>query len=213
MANNCFVAISGNIGVGKTTWTKYLSRHFGCVPHFEKVIENPYIEDFYHQMDRWGFHSQIFFLTQRLKIHLEIQQSRQACIQDRTIYEDCEIFARNLFDSGTMSERDFNCYYDFYETVIKFLRYPDVLLYLRSSIDGLISRIKMRGRGYEAEIPIEYLKQLNQSYDRWVQRMEQYTKIVIIDTEKVDILQQNTAFQKTLSKLGALLKLPDVHDC
>ena len=186
MRTNYFFALAGNIGVGKTTWTRLLSEKLNWRPYYEKVKENPYLPDFYLDMQRWSFHSQIFFLTQRFKAHHEIQLSKTTCIQDRTIYEDGEVFAWNLFINKIMPEKDYLNYKDLYETIISSLRYPDLIIYLKASIWTLISRIRSRGRDYERVINKEYLAQLNQAYDSWVTRHSRQHRVLIVNTDNLD---------------------------
>ena len=202
MRKNYFFALAGNIGVGKTTWTKLLSEQFNWRPYYEKVVENPYLADFYQDMKQWSFHSQIFFLTQRFKAHLEIQESTSTCIQDRSIFEDGEIFATNLYDKKIMSEKDYLNYNDLYETVLCSLRYPDLIIYLRASIWTLISRIRKRGRDYEREIDKEYLAQLNLAYEAWVKRYSRNHRILIVNTDNLDIEKDGTRINEIIREIG-----------
>lgn len=202
MGKNYFFALAGNIGVGKTTWTCLLSEKFDWRPYYEKVVENPYLADFYHDMERWSFHSQIFFLTQRFKAHLEIQRISSTCIQDRTIFEDGEIFARNLYKNSVMSEKDYQNYKDLYETVIGSLRYPDLIIYLRASIWTLISRIRKRGRDYERAIDKEYLAQLNQGYEAWIERYAQHHRVLVVDTDDLDIEKDTSRLNEIIKQIG-----------
>lgn len=165
---NRFIAVAGNIGVGKSTLVELLCQHLGWTPFFEPVTQNPYLSDFYKNMLAWGFHSQVFFLTHRLKIHHQVVQFNGSAIQDRSIYEDAEIFAKNLFLQGTLNDRDFDTYQNLYHILTEFLPPPDLVIYLRASIDTLIHRINMRGRDYEKSIAPEYLTQLNQLYEGWI---------------------------------------------
>ncbi len=185
--DNIFVAIAGNIGVGKTTLTGLLHRRFQWRPFFETVAENPYLADFYDDMQRWAFHSQIFFLTQRLKMHLELQEWAGVCVQDRTIYEDAEIFAQNLFESGCMTGRDFQSYQDLYQTLAGSLKRPDLVVYLKASPWTLVSRIRKRGREYERDIDREYLLKLNLAYNRWVKRIAEKWSVLVVDTDDYDM--------------------------
>jgi deoxyadenosine/deoxycytidine kinase len=163
-----FIAIAGNIGVGKSSLVNLLSKELDWSPVYEPVNENPYLSDFYQNMEKWGFHSQIFFLTHRIEIHQDIIIQTNSVIQDRSIYEDAEIFARNLFNQGYLSNRDFKTYYDLYQSVSNFLSPPDLLIYLQASVPTLQKRINQRNRSYEMEIATEYLDQLNQLYDQWI---------------------------------------------
>jgi deoxyadenosine/deoxycytidine kinase len=163
-----FIAIAGNIGVGKSTLVKMLCQRLGWQPFFEPVAENPYLADFYRDMHAWGFHSQIFFLTHRLHIHADLMHTSGSVIQDRSIYEDAEIFAQNLYRQGTLSERDYNTYRALYLTLSDFLPPPDLVIYLRASVPTLVKRIALRDRDYERTIGAPYLAQLNELYENWI---------------------------------------------
>lgn len=165
-----YVAIAGNIGVGKTTLTRMLSEKFDWKAYYEKVIDNPYLSDFYGDMKRWSFHLQVFFLSHRFKSQKEITNWPDSCIQDRSIYEDVEIFAYTLHQQGNMSERDYQNYQDLFAIMVEHLRKPDLILYLKADIDHLLAHIKKRGREYEQTIDPVYLKQLNDAYDAWIER-------------------------------------------
>ncbi len=204
-----FVAIAGNIGVGKTTLTNILIARLGWQGFLEKEVANPYLADFYGDMKRWSFHSQLFFLKERMKDHIQIQRSAQPCVQDRTIYEDAEIFARNLFERGMMEARDFACYTDIYEAIAAALRPPDVIVYLRASIWTLISRIRHRGRDFEQNIDKEYLAQLNFAYDRWARRMAQQHRVMIVETDALDVPGDTAALEKMVAEVcGFIEKAP-----
>ncbi len=163
-----FVAIAGNIGVGKSTLTALLRDQLNWEPFFEAVNDNPYLSDFYEDMRRWSFHSQIYFLSRRLNHHWQLLQRTNSVIQDRTVYEDAEIFARNLYQQGMMEERDYLSYRGLYKTVIGVLPPPDLIVYLRASVPTLQARIRHRGRPYEQSIEDAYLKQLNELYEEWI---------------------------------------------
>jgi len=163
-----FVAIAGNIGVGKSTLTALLSEQLNWEPFFEAVSDNPYLADFYEDMQRWSFHSQIYFLSRRLRHHWQLLQRPNSVVQDRTVYEDAEIFARNLHQQGLMSERDYRSYCELYEVVITVLHPPDLIVYLRASVPTLQERIRRRGRSYERDIATAYLEQLNELYEEWI---------------------------------------------
>jgi deoxyadenosine/deoxycytidine kinase len=163
-----FVAIAGNIGVGKSTLTALLRERLNWEPFFEAVNDNPYLADFYEDMQRWSFHSQIYFLSRRLRHHWQLLQRASSVIQDRTVYEDAEIFARNLYRQGLMEERDYHSYRELYEVVITVLPPPDLIVYLRASVPTLQERIRRRGRPYEQDIATSYLEQLNELYEEWI---------------------------------------------
>jgi deoxyadenosine/deoxycytidine kinase len=163
-----FVAVAGNIGVGKSTLVTLLCNQLGWQPFYEPVGENPYLADFYADMKAWAFHSQIFFLTQRLRAHRQLSEHPTSVIQDRTVYEDAEIFAKNLFMQGFISQRDYGAYNELYNVLKEFLPPPDLVVYLRADVGALMSRIAQRGRDYERIISRDYLNQLNMLYDEWV---------------------------------------------
>lgn len=163
-----FVAVAGNIGVGKSTLVRMLCAKLGWEPFYEPVTENPYLADFYRNMNEWAFHSQVFFLTHRLKAHDELARYPSSVIQDRSVYEDAEIFAQNLYLQGHIQERDYNTYRDLYETMLRFLPPPDLVIYLRASVSTLMGRISNRGRDYERTISADYLHGLNNLYETWI---------------------------------------------
>lgn len=163
-----FVAVAGNIGVGKSTLVTMLCDRLGWKPFYEPVAENPYLADFYRDMRGWSFHSQIFFLTRRLHAHRQLIDHPTSVIQDRSVYEDAEIFACNLYRQGLMDERDFRSYHELYEVLTEFLPPPDLVVYLRASEVTLLNRINKRGRDYERQISSEYLSQLNELYEGWI---------------------------------------------
>lgn len=163
-----FIAVAGNIGVGKSTLVKLLSENLQWQPFFEPVAENPYLADFYADMQAWGFHSQIYFLMRRLRIHRKLMRESGSVIQDRSVYEDAEIFAHNLFLQDAISERDYATYQELYQVLVEFLPPPDLIIYLRASVSTLLDRISMRDRSYERSISAAYLADLNDLYERWV---------------------------------------------
>jgi deoxyadenosine/deoxycytidine kinase len=163
-----FVAVAGNIGVGKSTLVERLAAGLGWQPFYEPVGENPYLADFYQDMSTWGFHSQIFFLTRRLRLHRALTEQPSSAIQDRTVYEDAEVFAANLHLQGHISDRDFQTYRELYQVLTSFLPAPDLVVYLKASVPTLQQRISSRGRDYERDIPEPYLERLNQLYNAWI---------------------------------------------
>jgi deoxyadenosine/deoxycytidine kinase len=163
-----FIAVAGNIGVGKSTLVGMLSQRLNWEPFFEPVSENPYLADFYQDMSAWSFHSQVFFLTHRLQIHHALVRFPNSAIQDRSVYEDAEVFAQNLFLQGHLSERDWKTYRSLYQTLAEFLPPPDLVIYLRASVPTLVARIQKRGRDYERTITTEYLQRLNGLYENWI---------------------------------------------
>ena len=179
------IAVAGNIGAGKTTLTELLSKHYRWIPHFEDVDHNPYLNDFYEDMPRWSFNLQVFFLNNRLKQLLEIQKGTETVIQDRTIYEDANIFAPNLHDMGLMTKRDFDNYFTFFETVKSMINPPDLLIYLNASVPTLVAQIQKRGREYEENIRLDYLKKLNEFYNKWIGTYKEGPLLIInADTNK-----------------------------
>lgn len=174
-----FVAVAGNIGVGKSTLVGLLCSRLGWQPFYEPVSENPYLEDFYSDMRAWAFHSQIFFLTNRLRAHRQLLDHPTSVIQDRTVYEDAEIFARNLHLQELISHRDFNAYWDLYQVLTDFLPPPDLVVYLRASVPTLMARIQRRGRDYERQISPQYLEQINALYESWISRFSLCPSLIV----------------------------------
>lgn len=204
-----FIAIAGNIGTGKTTLTNMLSRRFGWQAHFEAVTDNPYLADFYSDMTRWSFPLQIYFLNNRFKAHQAITQSTNSAIQDRSIYEDANIFARNLYEQGQMEERDYRNYLELYQVMCGFLNPPDLIVYLKKSLPKLQERIALRGRSYEKDIPVDYLSNLNRYYDDW---MLNYTmgKKLIVESNDLDFLHNASHFESLTSRILAELPQRDL---
>ena len=197
------VAIAGNIGSGKTTLTKMLAAHYGWTPKFEPVDFNPYLADYYEDMERWSFNLQIYFLNKRFKDILDITKSDKVIIQDRTIYEDARIFARNLHDMGLMSTRDFENYTDLFDLMMSLVGYPDLLIYLRSSIPNLIAQIQKRGREYEKSIRIDYLTGLNEKYEEWISN---YTgNLLVVDADNIKFGNRPEDFELITNMIDAKL--------
>ncbi|MHC5308833.1 deoxynucleoside kinase [Myroides sp. LJL116] len=199
------IAIAGNIGAGKTTLTKILADHYQWEPHFEDVVDNPYLDDFYHHMDRWSFNLQVYFLNSRFRQVLQIRESGKHIIQDRTIYEDAHIFAPNLHAMGLMSQRDYENYSSLFELMQGLVNGPDLLIYLRSSVPNLVDQIRQRGRDYENSISAEYLSKLNERYEQWIKGYNK-GKLLIIDVDNLDFVGKPDDLQDVLKKVDLLLE-------
>ena len=197
------IAIAGNIGSGKTTLTKMLAQHYGWTPKYESVDFNPYLSDFYQDMERWSFNLQIYFLNKRFKDVVDIAKTDDIIIQDRTIYEDACIFAPNLHDMGLMSSRDFENYKDLFDLMMSLVGNPDLLIYLKSSIPNLISQIQKRGRDYEQSISIEYLSGLNDKYDNWIKDYK--GNLLVIDADHIKFGNNPEDFEKVTDMIDAQL--------
>ncbi len=197
------IAIAGNIGSGKTTLTSLLSNHYGWDAHYEEVDDNPYLADFYEDMQRWAFNLQVYFLNSRFSQVNEIRKMGKTVVQDRTIYEDAYIFAPNLYDMGLMSKRDFDNYAGLFELMSSLVQAPDLLIYLRASVPKLVEQIQSRGREYENNIRLDYLKRLNERYEAWV---EQYSKgkLLIVNVDEYN-------FIKNKSDLSSIIDKVDTH--
>jgi deoxyadenosine/deoxycytidine kinase len=192
-----YIALAGNIGAGKSSLTGLLSKHFGWEAYYESVEDNPYLADFYEDMRRWSFNLQIYFLSARFRNQKHMLGERSSFIQDRTIYEDVEIFARNLYEMGLMSERDYMNYRDLFQEMSDYLRPPDLLIYLRAKVPTLVSQIQQRGRDYENSIRIDYLERLNGLYEAWIDR---YThEKLIIETDELDFVNNKEDLGKVIS--------------
>jgi deoxyadenosine/deoxycytidine kinase len=198
------IAVAGNIGSGKTTLTELLAKHFKWEAHFEDVEENPYLHDFYEDMQRWSFNLQIYFLNTRFNHILEIHKKGTTVIQDRTIYEDAYIFAPNLHSMGLMSTRDFENYYTLFSLMSSLIRPPDLLIYLRASVPALVHHIQKRGRKYEAGIRLDYLKRLNERYEAWI---ESYNlgKMLVIDVDHNQFTESKEELSKVIDRVDAEL--------
>ena len=198
------VAVAGNIGAGKTTLTEMLSKHYRWIPQFEDVDHNPYLTDFYDDMPRWSFNLQIYFLHGRLNQILDIQRGTETIIQDRTIYEDANIFAPNLHEMGLMSKRDFDNYYGFFSTIKTMVQPPDLLIYLKASVPTLVSQIQKRGREYEENIRLDYLKKLNEYYNKWIEVYKE-GPLLIIDCDKNKFGENEEDLGEIISKVDGML--------
>lgn len=196
------IAIAGNIGAGKTTLTTLLAKHYGWTPNYETVDDNPYLNDFYNDMQRWSFNLQIFFLNSRFKQVVDLRKSGETVIQDRTIYEDAEIFAPNLHDMGLMPTRDFENYKALFNLMSELIQPPDLLIYLRASVPTLVNQIQKRGRDYEESIRLDYLKMLNERYELWISK---YTasKLLVINVDDLSFHENVEDLSKIIDKIDA----------
>ncbi len=197
------IAIAGNIGSGKTTLTKMLAKRYGWTPRFEPVDNNPYLDDFYHDMSRWSFNLQVYFLNKRFKEVVEISKSKEAIIQDRTIFEDAKIFAPNLHDQGYMSDRDFENYSDLFDLMMSLVKLPQLMIYIRSSIPTLVKHIEKRGRSFEKSIRIDYLTGLQQRYEEWIKDYK--GELIVIDGDKLSFEDTPEDFRKVTDLIDASL--------
>tara|TARA_B100001996_G_scaffold149154_1_gene113511 strand:- start:89 stop:703 length:615 start_codon:yes stop_codon:yes gene_type:complete len=198
------VAVAGNIGSGKTSLTKLLSKHYKLEAHYEDVSENPYLNDFYDHMERWSFNLQIYFLNSRFRQLLTFKGNKKNFIQDRTIYEDAYIFAPNLNSMGLMNKTDYNNYKNLFELIESLIKGPDLLIYLRSGIPNLVNKIHKRGRDYENSISIDYLSRLNERYEAWISTYDK-SKLIVIDVDEIDFVEKKKDLKIVLEKLDPIL--------
>ena len=197
------IAIAGNIGCGKTTLTKLLAEHYGWEPRFESVSDNPYLSDFYADMERWSFNLQIYFLNRRFKEVVEISKTDDIIVQDRTIFEDARIFAPNLHDQGLMSDRDFNNYNDLFDLMMSLVKLPDLMIYIRSSISTLVGQIQKRGREYEQTMRLDYLQGLERRYEEWIKGYKR--QLMIIDGDNCKFGENPEHFNQVTQRIDSLL--------
>lgn len=196
------IAVGGNIGSGKTTLTELLSKHYGWKPHYEDIDDNPYLNDFYEDMQRWSFNLQIFFLNTRFTQILDFRKSGKTVIQDRTIYEDAYIFAPNLHSMGLMSTRDFENYFTLFNLMSSLIQPPDLLIYLRATVPTLVRQIQKRGRKFEENIRLDYLKRLNERYEAWIQSYN-LGRILIVDVDQYDFSENQENLSIVIDKVNA----------
>ena len=196
------IAIAGNIGAGKTTLTQLLAKHYKWEAQLEDVVDNPYLDDFYNKMERWSFNLQVYFLNSRFRQVLQIRKSGKDIIQDRTIYEDANIFAPNLHAMGLMTNRDFDNYSSLFNLMESLVEAPDLLIYLRSSIPNLVSQIHKRGRDYENSISIDYLSRLNERYEAWIHGYKK-GRLLVIDVDDLDFVENKEDLGGIISKIDA----------
>jgi deoxyadenosine/deoxycytidine kinase len=197
-SNTLFVAVAGNIGAGKSSLTKLLGERFHWKPYYESVDDNPYLSDFYADMHRWSFHLQIYFLANRFKCHKLIVESSESVIQDRSIYEDAEIFAHNLYDIGKMEKRDYENYVSLFHVMMEYLKPPDLMIYLKASVDTLLRQISRRGRSFEQGIQRDYLEQLNRLYTSWIDNYK-LGPLLVIPSDNLDFVNKNNDLQHVIS--------------
>ena len=201
MSNNkIFISVAGNIGSGKSSLTRLLADKFKWLPYYESVADNPYLSDFYADMSRWSFNLQIYFLSHRFKTHKELSERPGSVIQDRSIYEDVEIFAKNLHKLGKMSDRDYTTYSNLFFDMTSYLKPPDVMVYLQASIPTLVNQIKVRGRDFEKDIDIKYLEELNDSYDEWIKNYR-LGKVIIVNKDNLDFVHSHNDFHYIIDKI------------
>ena len=200
-----FIAVAGNIGAGKSSLTHLLSLRYGWKPFFESVEDNPYLNDFYADMKRWSFNLQVYFLSNRFRSHKAITEGPESVILDRVIYEDAEIFARNLYEIGNMEQRDYENYVALYEVMTEYLRPPDLLIYLRANVETLVKQISLRGRDFEQSIKQEYLEQLNRHYESWMKRYKQ-GPLLIVESDELDFVNKQEDLEKLVGMIEKKLR-------
>ena len=203
--NKKFIAIGGNIGIGKSTLTKKLAEHYGLQPYLEPVTENPYLKDFYRDMKKWAWHSQMFFLGKRLQDHYNLVRDKHSVVQDRSLYENAEIFAKNLYRQGFIAKREWNVYQDVYKTVIQILPAPDLIIYLKASVDKIMQRIQSRGRDFEKNISKDYVSNLNELYDEWMGNFK-LSQVIVINYDDLDLKNNTIDFEAFLEVVNEYLK-------
>ena len=199
-----FISVAGNIGSGKSSLTKMIAKEFGWKPYFESVQNNPYLPDFYKDMKRWSFQLQVFFLSHRFNAHKKIINSKKSVIQDRSIYEDVEIFARNLYLMGRMEKRDYSNYRSLFYEMVSYLKAPDLVVYLKADVKTLLKQIKLRGRNFEKSIEKKYLERLNRSYNTWIKNYKS-GKVLIIESDGLDFVNNNRHFKLITDKIKKTL--------
>lgn len=204
MDKNMHIAVSGNIGAGKTTLTEMLAKHYGWQAEFESVEDNPYLEDFYGDMHKWSFHLQVYFLNSRFEQINKLKRVNKTIIQDRTIYEDAYIFTESLYKQGFFKERDYQNYQALFASMIEYVKPPDLLIYLKSDISKLVKNIETRGRDYENLIRIEYLKGLNEHYEKWIASYD-VGKLLIIDVSDIDFVKNTEDYSDIVFKIDTEL--------
>ena len=198
------IAIAGNIGTGKSSLVEFLTRTYGIEPFYEPNDENPYLPDFYQDMNRWAFHSQLYFLSNKFRMHQQLEQMSGVVVLDRTIYEDAEIFATALHNMRNFTGRDWDTYWNFYQVILKAIRPPDLMIYLRCSMRTLRKRIRLRGRTMEQDIPLAYLKRLEGLYEQWLTSY-QFGEVLVLETDKLDYINDMVDCLEVMERVEALL--------
>lgn len=204
MSSGKTIAIAGNIGTGKSSLVEFLTRTYGIEPFYEPNDENPYLPDFYQDMNRWAFHSQLYFLSNKFRMHQQLERVPGVVVLDRTIYEDAEIFATALHDMRNFTGRDWDTYWNFYQVILEAIRPPDLMIYLRCSMRTLRKRIRLRGRSMEKDIPLSYLKRLDKLYDQWLANY-QFGEVLILETDKLDYINDMVDCLDVMERVEALL--------
>ena len=205
-----YIGIAGNIGCGKTTLTELLAKHYQWEPRYERVVENPYMDDYYKDLGRWSFAMEVFFLKERFKDVLSFKDSEKIVIQDRTLHEGVFVFTANNYEQGNMSDRDFETYMELYEIMMEKVELPDLMIYLKASVPHLVENIQKRGRVYEQKIPIEYLQGLNDRYEDFI-RNKYRGKVLTIDVDKLDYKERAEDFSSITEKIDAMLRTNHTH--
>ena len=202
------IAIAGNIGAGKSTLVEFLSRTYGIAPYYEPSEDNPYLPDFYEDMQRWAFHSQLYFLSNKFRIHQDLDRTPGLVLLDRTIFEDAEVFATALYEMRKIDQRDWQTYCDFYQTILGAIRPPDLMIYLRCSMRTLRKRIRLRGRAMEQDMPLAYLKRLERLYERWIGAYDM-GEVLILDTDNLDYIHDLVHRLDVMERIEAMLPLSE----
>ncbi len=202
------IAIAGNIGVGKSTLVEFLSRTYGISPYYEPNEDNPYLPDFYQDMNRWAFHSQLYFLSNKFRIHQELDRMAGLVVLDRTIFEDAEVFATALHDMRKIDKRDWQTYWDFYQTILDAIRPPDLMIYLKCSMRTLRQRIRLRGRAMEQDVPLAYLKRLERLYERWIGSYDM-GEVLILETDDLDYIHDLVHRLDVMERIEAMLPVSE----
>ncbi|MBM7559582.1 deoxynucleoside kinase [Marinitoga litoralis] len=203
------IVLAGNVGAGKSTFTRILSERLDFKPYYESVNDNPFLADFYKDQKKWSYHLQTFFLFHRFNSIKQIIESDENAILDRSIYEDAEIFAKNLYNNGKMSQREYETYNQIFYTMLEFLKKPDLLIYIKTSVDTIVKRIKKRGRDMEMAVPVEYWQQLDNLYKNWINSYDQ-SKIYVVDGDTIDIVENPEYIDKIIADISEILELENV---